>query len=340
MKGPIATASALLDAFDLQLTCVDIGAAGGLHKRVEGVSRRATIVAFDADEDEVKRLNAAATTGRRFIHAAVGAEGQKVTVHLNRNRQSSSVYPWDRARTAFFTKLEDNAARLMVERTVELSTRGLRVLCREHGLGDLDLLKVDTEGYEFPILNEAPEDILAVEVEVNFFPLRVGASQFDQVAALMRRRRYLLFDLRRYFWNADPAAGLGSYGSKGLLILGDALYLLDPFLAENHERLRRPGAALRLAALMCLYGYGAESIMSLRHLASVGVLDPAAASRAEALVADGFRGGRKLPRFIGRVLRKFLTIVEDRVELPFAVREGVGRHPLYQGDELLGTGLR
>lgn len=340
MNPSIRTARELLEAFSARATCVDIGAAGGLHKRVEGISPRATIIAFDADEEEVVRLNRAAgpSGNRKFIHAVVGAEGATVTLNLNKNRQSSSVCPWDRTRTDLYAKMEENADRFTTERTVELPTRGLRLLCEQNGIADIDLLKVDTEGHEFPILKEAPEDILAVEVEVTFHPLRLGTSLFDQVMSLMRGRRYLLVDVRRYFWSPDAALEIDGYANKGFVILGDALFFLDPFLPENEARFRRPGAAPRFLAMLCLYGYGAEALMVAERFRARGLMTAADAGRAAAIIRGGFRGRKRLPRLLGRAIRKGLTAIERRLDLPFAVEEGVGVHPLYRGDEMLGTG--
>ena len=38
-----------------------------------------------------------------------------------------------------------------------------------------------------------------------------------------------MLDLRRTYWTPSRAAALRNYGTKGILVLGDALFCLDPF---------------------------------------------------------------------------------------------------------------
>ncbi len=132
-------------------------------------------------------------------------------------------------------------------------------------IGDVDVLKVDVDGWELDVLRGARRTldagILAVEVEVQFTGLRgPDASVFSNVDAILRSAGLTLVDLQpaRYARAALPQPFLydiPAQNSRGAMVWGDALYMRD-LLSDGptcspamHEHARR------LACIADAYGF-------------------------------------------------------------------------------------
>lgn len=60
----------------------------------------------------------------------------------------------------------------------------------------------------------------------------------------MRDRGFMLLDLRRTYWTPTRVTAVRNHRGKGLLMFGDALFLIDPFLERNHQILASADARL------------------------------------------------------------------------------------------------
>jgi len=108
---------------------------------------------------------------------------------------------------------------LSVRETIVVDVRRLDDLARQV-TGDIDLLKIDTQGSELHVLRGAVETLRRVRliwIEVSFVPLYEGSALFADVHALLRQHRFYLHSLHD-----------GFRGDHGELLQADALFIAEP----------------------------------------------------------------------------------------------------------------
>ena len=130
---------------------------------------------------------------------------------------------------------------------------------------------------------------------------------------------------------APAFAHMRNYGAKGILMHGDALFCLDPFLEINHTVLSTLDARARYLALLSLYGYTAEALMFIDVLKGVKLMPPDEAEAFRKIIKNAVR--RKLKVRLGRVM----LFIEKWIQLPVSVRSGLFLSEHYQGDGELGN---
>ena len=92
----------------------------------------------------------------------------------------------------------------------------------------IDFLKIDTEGYEFEILQGAKEYlnkkyVLGLEVECEFFQLRLNQALFWDIKNYLEKNGYVFYDfLKIVRWEKDQ------YSEMGQPQITDALFLKNP----------------------------------------------------------------------------------------------------------------
>jgi hypothetical protein len=93
-----------------------------------------------------------------------------------------------------------------------------------------DLISIDTQGAELPILEGAVKGlriyIVAVLVEINFAPLYKGAQLFGELDDFLRKNSFLLASIETIDLGYKRI-GKGCRGA-GIPLQGEALYLLRP----------------------------------------------------------------------------------------------------------------
>lgn len=327
----VEAARTLLKNADTRLLCVDVGSAGGFHARLEAIRAHADILGFDADPDECARLNSEAKAGERHINAAIGRDGENLVVELHKKRKTSSCYETATERVRHF----HDPDRFSKDGEVSFTTRSLDSVCAQEKLGPIDYLKVDVEGHELAVLEGYSGPLLAAEIEVCFHPFRRKIPLVDQVMQHMRQRGFLLVDLRRTYWRATETRGSACGAAKGLLMHGDALFMLDPFLDATGAILDSPARRAKYLALLCLYGYGSEALMTIDVLTESNIMPADEAEAAARTISEDC--ARHKPLIQIHRGRRLLSIPEKWVQLPVAVGAGLftGRH--YWADGELGN---
>lgn len=247
-----------LDAFRALSTSglgvLDIGARGGAHPALREIAPLVNWAGFEPDPEEAARLNAAPRSeGFRsvtYIAAALGERSERRTLHLCRSGGASSLFAPNRPLLDRFP----DAPRFDVVSTLEVDVRPLDSV-REDLPAYVGFVKVDTQGWELPILRggvETLREAAAVEVEIEFASLYRGQPVFRDVDAFMAEQGFSLFKLRRMHWvrrnrAADP------HRSSGQLMFGDALYLRDPIAHREAGRTADPRQIEALILLAALY---------------------------------------------------------------------------------------
>jgi FkbM family methyltransferase len=202
-----------------KIKLIDVGARGGIHPRWKPFYQSLEVVAFEPDPQECAALNSQRHPYLvRFIPAALGAQdGDQATLFICREPGCSSLL---RPNVDLCRKfLYGGAMEVVGEAPITL--KRMDSVC-----GDFqpDVLKIDTQGSELDVLRGAGrllDNVLAVELEVEFVEQYLGQPVFSEVDIFMRQKGFTLRGIRRTCWRAK-AEYVHSHG--GQLIHGDALY--------------------------------------------------------------------------------------------------------------------
>jgi FkbM family methyltransferase len=202
------------------LNVVDVGARGASLGELQPLRKFINYFAFDADSAEASRLESEHDQGFKsfrifpyFVGGRVGA----MTFHLfDTLACSSALSPNPRF-------LQFAVPGFSVKRSVEVESKTLDSILETQLDEDIDVIKLDTQGTEFEILESSPESLskaLLVEVEVEFFEIYKDQKLFADVCQLMRERGFDLLYLNREFISRAIYKGK----TRGQLIFGDALF--------------------------------------------------------------------------------------------------------------------
>ena len=238
------------------LRIIDVGARAGIHPRWRKLRAHfpVEVIGFEADVQECTALNQRAEAGVRFLPCALSSQREDRIFHLLASESSSSLFPPNHA----FIRRTVAEPGYRLQREILLPTRPLDAVLAEEALHGIDFIKIDTEGYELEILNGAPhtlQDVFAVEAEVWFNPVFVGAPLFRDVDAFMAAHGFTLFDLARSncFFKRKEGAALG--GPKGQLVAGDAIYFRDLAALPPESRFFEKEKLVRCLVVLMQYGY-------------------------------------------------------------------------------------
>jgi FkbM family methyltransferase len=318
---------------DLRLTCVDVGARGGVTADLLPLAAAVDAVAIEPDRKECARLNATARRGApwrrvRFIPTALARDHGVRRLHLYRDRACSSLYLADRAIARAFAREEY----FELDGSVEVRTMPLDAAAEAYGFADAVYLKVDAQGAELEVLRSGPrlvgESLLVVRAEAAFTAVYHGQPLYADLEAYLRCHGFApvgfleLHHWRRYSRRNHPELAEGPLPySRGQLVHGDALFFRDPatlpdatvpgverlvkaaLLALAYEHvdhalalLSRPPVARHLAEV---YGLEAKRELAVvsRHLARLHHL---AASRRRLRGLLGIARAGLVGRLVGR----------------------------------------
>ena len=300
------------------LVLVDVGASGGLKRNWMEASRHLRLVGFDADE---RAPEGETHQGRSKVLLRVGLYKEKgsLTLYQTSKQRNSSILRPNPALVSRFALPE----RFDIVETKTIHVDTLDNQLREHGITDVDFIKVDTQGSELFILQGGAEvlrsSVFGVEVEVEFAELYEDQPFFADVDRFLRPFGFQLFDLKPTYWKR--AAGHRWGKRKGQLICGDALYLKDPSsLRANIEGVPdepRRAKVLKALSICFLYGYldfALEIFEQERHLfdenQAAAILGKIRSSRSLSSRTPMFRGRQRL----ANLLSKLWEIVEPTYE--------------------------
>jgi FkbM family methyltransferase len=187
-------------------TVIDIGANAGEYGRLlRQRGYKGAIVSFEPLQDEHDRLLGAAEGDPQWHVAprmALGAENREVEINVAGNSWSSSILPMhERHATAAPQSRYVGVQRVPMRRLDDVSHPAI-------GAGQTILLKIDTQGYEMPVLHGAQrllERIAGLQLELSLVPLYDGQTLYLESIQWLRERGFELWDMIPGF--IDHAAG-------------------------------------------------------------------------------------------------------------------------------------
>jgi FkbM family methyltransferase len=222
---------------------VDVGAMAAGEDPYQRLAEQLAceVVGFDAQEEECRKLNAAAAPGRTFLPYVIG-DGSPQTFYECAARHSSSLLEPNRELLEHFTGF---AEMLRVVAQQPVSTRRLDDIPQAAGT---DFLKLDVQGGELMVLEGAPRmlrDVLVVHTEVEFVPLYRRQPLFPDIDLRLRSHGFVLHKMP--FLGVRPFAPFPVEVERANQYLwADAVYVRD-FMA--FEALA-PAQLLKLAAIL------------------------------------------------------------------------------------------
>jgi len=183
-------------------TVLDIGAnAGQFGRELRQQGYRGRIVSFEPLTDAFKRLQAAARGDAewRTLNIALGDAPGAQKIHLAGNSESSSLLD--------MLPLHLDAApysRYTGEETVRVET--LDAVFDDVCKGARNIyMKIDTQGYEAPVLRGAArslERIDTIQIEMSLAPLYAGQALFGDLYADLTGKGYALVGAENNFGDA------------------------------------------------------------------------------------------------------------------------------------------
>ena len=278
---------------EFQITLVDVGSAGGLHKRWKPVRNHVSAILFDPLDEAV------GSPRDRYFPVALGEGPGHATLNVTRRVSMTSTLLPNAARLAH---IWDKPAHTEVVKTIDVATDLLDNIVDANGLS-IDAIKIDVQGGEYGILKGAAQclerSIMLAEVEGSFFDRYVGLRPFHEIVGLMLAHGLELVDIsriKRYrFRNASGVVkpGLGGGDRPGRIAFCDAIFLRsdDRLL----QQLQAADGQAALKAIMVLLVYGKADIAAWVFDAAADTLDPAARNAVAGYLSglSGKKYGRK-----------------------------------------------
>jgi FkbM family methyltransferase len=186
-------------------TVLDIGANIGQYATaLRSSGYRGDIVSCEPLSDAFEHLQQRSARDPRWeaVRTAVGAEAGSTDINISANSFSSSLLPMTRAHSDAAPGSE-----FVAVETVPVSTVG--DLVKDRAIDPAAaLLKIDTQGYEAPVLDGAGDLIgrfAAISLELSFVPLYEGQQLYGQLTDRLYDAGYTLYGFDAGF--ADPRTG-------------------------------------------------------------------------------------------------------------------------------------
>jgi FkbM family methyltransferase len=227
------------------LTALDVGAAGGISEHWRPYLTYMEIDCFEPDRSECEALRRASPTNVHWFPVALaGSSGRRRFYVLNRATGSSLFPPNDSVILEY-----SGLSYAGIRRVIEIDCLSLSDFLVEQQRPMPVLMKLDTQGTELEILSSLTQpqldQLLCVEVEVEFLQLYKNQPTFGDVHSFMQEKGFRLLDLRthRSYRNAEDRShhflrkyldtASGSSALSAELVAGDALYLREPTLQTS-----------------------------------------------------------------------------------------------------------
>lgn len=293
------------------LTIVDVGAAGGIHRRWNALGHKPRAILFEPDPRTREKL-VKETEDSIVLPTALSDHKGTMEFNLCRAEQLSSVYKPNLPLLKRFLE-QKYLSGFEIAESISLPCDTLDHQLKERKIIDVDFIKIDVEGHELPILRGAVQTLkqaTGLELEVGFMSVRQDQPLFEEVHREVSNAGFELFDLEKSYFSRP---GNRSYGpDKGQLVFGNALYLrLPEEVCSRHTT--DEAKLLRTALVYQAYGY--RDLVDFMYHAAIdqGLLSPENLLILQQLmkharrriVLPHFKGKGRIHQFLTRSARLF-----------------------------------
>lgn len=231
------------------------------------------VLGFEADVTEAARLNKTNITHRSYVAAAAWNSIGHHALYLTHPPQASSLFPPNDALGHMYARSGDQMITLsggrLLDRVVDVPTTTIDAALKTHPL-DADILKIDTQGAEYEILDGAQrtlnDDLFAVIAETWTVDVYKGIHLAWDVMKLMADQGYVFITqdiaghARRSFADAKTLAFLQREQTISL----ELLFFKAPDAVV--KKAKTPAKIYKAVAISDAYGlpdYGVELLAKL-----------------------------------------------------------------------------
>ena len=227
---------------DLNINFVDIGARGGSSEELSSLVENINYIGFDADREEIDKLKNKKLIYKntKYISCFVGGNKENIKFNVFKKPEASSVYFYNDKFVKWFQNNND-----YIKKKIKVESDTLDNLVK----GDIDILKLDTQGNEYEILQGAKKSLsktLIVETETMFYQMYSGQKLASDIMNFMKLNGFDILYLNRVFSSSKSFSGL----SRGQIIFGEILFGL------SRERALKLNIEKKLKYCILLINYG------------------------------------------------------------------------------------
>ena len=250
---------------DFKINIVDIGAALGERPLYQSLvdAGRARIIGFEPNPQECERLNREYGEAHRFFPYFIG-DGQPAIFHETNWTLTGSLYE---PNSPLLEKFQNLAEVVTPVARHSVSTTRLDDIVE---IGDLDLVKIDIQGGELTVFQNALRAIsgaLLIQTEVEFVELYKGQPMFADVDVFLRNNGFQFhafngFGSRTFkplIINDDINAGLRQ------ALWSDAFYVRDWMKLEQLDAIKLMKYAVLAHDLLQSYDLAHLILATLDH---------------------------------------------------------------------------
>jgi FkbM family methyltransferase len=241
----------------VELTMLEIGAvplgrgsAEPFHRLLKGCPG-SRVIAFEVDEAECAKFNAAAPAGMRFYAQALGRTEETRAFYVAESSMCSSLLPPNQSYCDLFQNLGEL---VRTTRTIQVQTVSLDHFVREAAIERVDFIKIDVQGAELEIFQGGESclrNVMAIVSEVEFTPIYVGQPLYEEVGTYLRSQGFCLHKFLGMAGRAlKPLVFNNDINRPSQHLWSDAVFMRDLLRLEQFD----DHALFRLALLLECYG--------------------------------------------------------------------------------------
>ena len=203
-SSPVARRIALFRHYGIDLV-MDVGAStGGYAGELRSTGYEGLIVSFEPSSEAFRVLQAQASTDPcwNVVQLALGSENGQETLHLSRNRESSSFLRISARHTAAYPGASYVGNEVVTIRRLD------DVFATHCAEGARTFLKIDTQGFEKQVLLGAEASlpqITGIQVELSLMPLYEDEPPFVDLIMHLQARGFTLMSFQPVI--DDPVTG-------------------------------------------------------------------------------------------------------------------------------------
>ncbi|MFC1577261.1 FkbM family methyltransferase, partial [Candidatus Omnitrophota bacterium] len=127
---------------------IDVGASGGIQSNWKKAERYLSLIGFEPDKRSFSELKKAATAKKVYLDKALYKDKEKIDFHFTRVKTASSIFA---PRQGFLRQFPESE-RFETQDVLKVEADRLDSQLTERGIGDIDFIKLDTNGSELYIL--------------------------------------------------------------------------------------------------------------------------------------------------------------------------------------------
>ncbi len=269
-KEPMKLKDLTLSEIGGGIKLIDIGASGALNEKWKALEPLISLVAFDPNEEECKRLTeegAGDFAEATYLPYAIAGESGEATLY-----QTESMFCWSLLEPDHEWLSRFSFSNLfVVNGTEQIHVKTLDSIEELKG-ADIDAAKLDVQGMEMPILSQSNEllaSLFYLETETGFTANYQDETQFYQLSDFLQKKGFLMFDINPNHRVRRKGPFEKNNESLGQPLWCEAVWLKDfknPLNESYIDGLTRPKALriLLLCAVEGFYDYGWEVAGILR----------------------------------------------------------------------------